>query len=449
VARRTGRRATIVGAGIAGLAAAKALSPFFDEVVVLERDLLPEGPRSRPGTPQDRHIHGLLAGGCEALSALFPDFRDDLERAGAVKARGGRDVWMERPGYDPFPQRDLGRDMFGLSRPLIERLCRLRVAETANITLRSCARVTELVASPDGRAVVGVAFRNAEGGMQTIEAELTVDASGRGAPTLGLLARLQRPKPEEIEIGVDLAYATALVDIPADAPTHWTGLMILPDPAESTRAGYLFPIENRRWLVALSAMHGDAPPGDVEGFLAFAKGLRRATLYEAIKGARFVGDIARYLFPASLRRRFDPVDGLPRGLVPIGDSICRFSPLFGQGMSVAALEAQTLGRLLDGLREGPGPLEGLASAFLGEIEAIIEAPWAVAETDFAYEQTRGARPPELAERLRRSAAFVRLAAEDEAVHRLAFEVRNLVKPHSALSEPALAARVRALLACSD
>ena len=257
-----GRYAVVIGAGIGGLAAAKALSAYFEQVTALERDALPVEPASRAGTPQDRHIHGLLPGGCEALDKLFPNICADLERAGAVKARGGRDVLMERAGFDPFPQRDLGYDMFGLSRPLLEHICRRRVEQESNIELRPCSRVTDLVASPDQSAVIGVSFK--EGGrIETIAADLTVDASGRAAPTLALLEKVGRAKPEALEIGIDLAYATALFEIPDDAPSRWVGIMHLPNAPDSTRAGFLFPIENHRWLVALAGMHGVVPPSAI------------------------------------------------------------------------------------------------------------------------------------------------------------------------------------------
>jgi 2-polyprenyl-6-methoxyphenol hydroxylase-like FAD-dependent oxidoreductase len=440
-----GRHAVVIGAGVGGLAAAKALSPYFEQVTALERDALPIEPASRVGTPQDRHIHGLLPGGCEALDKLFPGFCEDLERAGAVKSRGGRGVLIERPGFDPFPQRDLGYDIFGLSRPLLEHICRRRVEQESNIELRPCSRVTELVASPDQSAVVGVSFKTEDGRIATIAADLTVDASGRAAPTLALLEKVGRAKPETLEIGIDLAYATALFEIPDDAPSRWVGIMHLPNVPDSTRAGFLFPIENHRWLVALGGMHGDAPPGDIEGFLAFANTLRTPTLCDAIKGAQLVGDIARYSFPGSVRRRFDKLESFPRGLIPIADSVCRFNPLFGQGMSVAAQEAVALGRLLERTLELCDPLDGLPAAFLSSIQGLLESPWTIAETDFAYEQTRGARPLDLARRLRRAAALVQLAAQDEAAHKLVFEVRSLLKPHSALREPWLEAKVRAVM----
>src|SRR4029077_12386236 len=81
------RQAVVIGAGIAGLAAARALSGHFEQVVVLERDSLGDGPVHRPGTPQAGHAHGLLVGGQHALSELFPGFERDLVEPGAVRVR--------------------------------------------------------------------------------------------------------------------------------------------------------------------------------------------------------------------------------------------------------------------------------------------------------------------------------------------------------------------------
>src|SRR5580700_3726691 len=131
-----GKQAVVIGAGMAGLTAAGALADRFDQVVVLERDALPAEPTYRAGTPQARHLHALLLSGQRALSELFPGFEQDLARAGAVPLRVGLDVRMERPGYDPFPQRDLGWFSYAVSRPTIECAVRRRVESLANITLR-------------------------------------------------------------------------------------------------------------------------------------------------------------------------------------------------------------------------------------------------------------------------------------------------------------------------
>src|SRR5262249_17803962 len=115
-----GRQAIVVGAGIGGLSAAAALAPFFERVLVLQRDRLPADASRRPGTRQSRHPHGLLIGGQRALGELMPDFERELLTQGAVRVRSNQDVRLERPGYDPFPQRDLGLHSFTMSRPVIE-----------------------------------------------------------------------------------------------------------------------------------------------------------------------------------------------------------------------------------------------------------------------------------------------------------------------------------------
>jgi phytoene dehydrogenase-like protein len=115
-----GQQAVLIGAGIGGLTAARVLADHFERVLVLEGDILLAAPLDRHGVPQGRHVHALLAGGQRALAELFPGFEDDLARAGSVRFRVGFDVRVERPGFDPFPQRDLGFDAHAMSRPLVE-----------------------------------------------------------------------------------------------------------------------------------------------------------------------------------------------------------------------------------------------------------------------------------------------------------------------------------------
>lgn len=176
-----GKQAVVIGAGMGGLTAAGALADRFDQVVVLERETLPSEPTYRAGTPQARHVHGLLLSGQRALSELFPGFERDLARARAVPLRVGLDVRMERPGYDPFPQRDLGWLSYAVSRPTIERAMRRRVESSANTMLRQRCRVQEVLASPNGEAVTGVRYESENGASETIAADLVVDASGRAA----------------------------------------------------------------------------------------------------------------------------------------------------------------------------------------------------------------------------------------------------------------------------
>jgi 2-polyprenyl-6-methoxyphenol hydroxylase-like FAD-dependent oxidoreductase len=372
-----------------------------------------------------------------------------LAAAGAVKVRSGLDVRLERPGFDPFPQRDLGLPTFSMSRPLVEFAVRRRVEQHANITIRERCRARELVASGNGAAVSAIRFENGGGRGETLAADLVVEASGRGNLTGGFLESVGWPRPEETKIGVDITYATGVFAVPDDAPTDWKGVMTFDAPAHGGLGGIMLPLEGNRWIVTLAGRHGEKPPDDSIGFLAHARRLRTSTIYDAIRNAKQLDSITRFGFSASVRRHFDRLDEFPRGLLPFGDAICRFNPVYGQGMSVAAQEARLLYELL---RRQAGPsdlLAGLAPAFFAEAAGIIETPWAMAAVpDLAHPKAQGERPEDLQQRLQFGEALNALAAEDPGVHRLLFEVLHLLKPQSALREPELVERVKQLAAQS-
>jgi 2-polyprenyl-6-methoxyphenol hydroxylase-like FAD-dependent oxidoreductase len=445
--RSIGRHAIVVGAGIGGLATAKALSSSFETVTVLERDALPSEPIARTGTPQARQIHVLLRGGLDALNGLFPGFEAELERAGAVRVRVGSQARLEVPGFDPFPRRDLGFDYLSMTRPLVEFVIRRLVEEQGNITLKSRCRVTQLLESVDRAAVTRVRYDEANGRSIERAADLIVDASSRGALTLALLDRLGLPRPQETEIGIDLRYATGMFEIPSNAPCDWRAVLHRPS-IQSGRGGLLVPIENNRWQVNLTGMHGEPMPESAAEFVAFARTLRTRTIHDAIEGAIPVGPIYRFGFPCSRRRHFEALDRFPDRLLPIGDVICQFNPAFGQGMSVVAQEACVLKRLIEARALEADPFKGLASSFFAAIQDLLTAPWAVAESDFVFEKTRGQRPNDFYQRMNFNAALQRLASQDARVHQIVSEVNHLVRPSSALRDPEIISRVTALMAAS-
>jgi len=442
-----GRHAIVVGAGIAGLVAAKALSTYFGTVTVLDRDDLPSEPIARTGTPQARQIHVLLRGGLDALVDFFPELETELERAGAVRVRVGSQALLELPGFDPFPRRDLGFDYLSMTRPLLEFVARRRIEKQSNIALKSHCRVTQFLESPDRSAVTGVRYDDADGRGNELAADFIVDASSRGALTLALLDKVGLPRPLETEIGIDLHYATAMFQIPPSAPRDWRAVLHRP-LAQSGRGGLLVPVENNCWQVNLTHMHGGSVPENVGDFVAFARTLRTQTIHDAIDGAVSVGRIYRFAFPSSIRRRFDALDRFPDYLLPLGDVICRFNPAFGQGMSIAAQEAGALRRLIDARISDAEPLKGLARSFFAAVQDFLAAPWAVAESDFIYEKTRGQRPSDFHQRIRFNSALQRVAAEDATVHQIMSEVTHLVKPPSALRDSRILSRVTALMAAS-
>ncbi len=435
--------AVVIGAGMGGLAAAGALSDFFGRVIVLDRDKLPSEGVPRSGVPQGAHTHGLLVGGLRALQTLFPGIDDDFLEAGAVTIDAARDVRVERPGFDPFPARTLGIPFYCLSRPAIEFSVRKRVEMLGNVELRDDCRAEELVPTADGRAVRGVRYSATGGDTGTLTADLVIDASGRGVPTLDFLNATGRPAPLETVIGMSMNYVTAHFAVPRDAPDDWKGVYLLPKAPDTSRGSLLLPIEHSRWTVTIFAGHDDRPPNDDVGFLAFARDLRVPTVANALISARRVTPFSRFRFPGSSWRHFENVADFPGGLLPLGDAECRFNPVFGQGMSVAAQEAVLLRRLLE---RAQGDLTGLAVPYFRELPAMLDAPWATAGLDLAYPQTQGERPPDFERQMRFGAALMALAARDADVHALVLEVTHLIKPRRVYREPALQERVRAVMA---
>jgi len=439
-----GAHAIVVGAGMGGLTVAKALSPYFEKVTVLERDALPHAAEARIGTPHCRQVHLFLRAGLDTLVQFFPEFERDLESAGGIRVRAGLELLLETPGFDPWPQRDLGFDTFCMTRPLVEFVTRRLVQQQPNIEIRSSCRVTQFLKTPDRASVNGVQYHLANGESAELAADLVIDASSRGTLTLEFLDRCGMPSPEETEVGIDLGYATATFDIPPSAPHSWRAV-IHRAGAQNGRGGFLFPIENNRWHVSLNGMHGDYPPDDPREFIEFARTLRTPTIFEAIKDAAMVGGIHRFAFPSSIRRRFEALKEFPGGLLIVGDAICRFNPAMGQGMTVVAQEVGVLKRVLE---ERADPLNGLALAFFSAIQPVLSGPWSMAESDFIFPKTRGQCPPDFQQRMKFGSALQRVAVEDPEIHRTLILVNQLLIPPAALREPHIVAKVTAMMASS-
>ncbi len=95
--RSLGERAIVIGGSMAGLMTARVLADFFDEVTVLERDQIEDGPANHKSIPQGNHIHALLIGGLQVMSTLYPGFANKLQGLGAVRMRAGKDVGFVFP----------------------------------------------------------------------------------------------------------------------------------------------------------------------------------------------------------------------------------------------------------------------------------------------------------------------------------------------------------------
>ncbi len=445
MSRLLGHRAVVVGAGIGGLATAGVLAKYFERVEVFERDRLAVSAASRSGTPQDRHPHGLLAGGLQALGQIFPGFESDLARAGAVPVRVAQEIQYERPDVGALPKRDFGISLLCASRPLIELVLRRRAKAIANIELRPECRVTGIVPLACDAGMRGIRFDEGSGRSETLEADLVVDASGRGALTLTLFDALDWDRPEVTEVGVDLSYATAVVEIPPNAPPDWKLVLTQPDPPALALHAVLVPTEDGRWIIAI-ADHGSAARLETwDAFLEESRALTTPTVYNALRFAQPPYGIRHYRFPVSTWKHFERLPRLPRGVLPVADALCRFNPIHGQGMSSAAKQARLLQDVLGRAGAEPDPIAAVQVGFMAEVVSVLETPWNMSTSaDLAFPGTRGNRPENLEEAQQFEATLFRAAVADPIVHRAMMEVGQLLQPHARLQQPDIMRRIEAV-----
>jgi 2-polyprenyl-6-methoxyphenol hydroxylase-like FAD-dependent oxidoreductase len=414
---------------MAALLAARVLSEQFARVTLVERDALAVGAVSRKGVPQGNHAHGLLASGYRVLDEYFPGLMDELEAAGAPRGDiVGEFLWYLHGGWKL--RHDAGLRGMTVSRPALESAVRERVRALARVGVLD-RRSVERPLLERGR-VIGVVLADGE----ALTADLVVDATGRGSRSPRWLEEWGYGRPETKSVRVDVGYATRVFERrPGDLHNSMGGFFAGSSPAE-TRFGAVLAVEGRRWVVTLEGMLGDYPPTDDDAWLEWSRSLPTDDVYELARGRRSLGPVVSYRFRADQRRRFERMKRFPEGYLVVGDAVCSFHPVYGQGMSVAAMEAKALGEsLAAGDRD-------LARRFFRACSRIVDTPWLLATgEDLRYPQIEGKRPP-LAGLLNRYLERVHhVATFDAEVCRRFFHVTNLRAPPSSLLTPATMRRV--------
>jgi 2-polyprenyl-6-methoxyphenol hydroxylase-like FAD-dependent oxidoreductase len=449
--RLSSSHAVVIGAGMGGLLAAQALSNHVERVTLIERDDLPEEPATRSGVPQGRHVHVLQPGGLGAIERLLPGFGAELVAHGAVRLELPREIcWMSSAGWmQPFDDRT--RLLLSASRDLIEWVTRCRVLTTPQVIMRTGLQVAGLVydGSPGNGAVVrGIDVRPRAAGsgapVERIEADLVIDASGRRSPAPAWLEAAGYGRPAETTVDADLAYATRTYRRSAGDVDGWKCVFLQARPPHTSRMAVMFPIEGDRWMVTLAGANGDHPPTDEEGFLAFARGLRAPTVADALERLEPLTPIVGYQRTDNRRRHYESMR-LPDRLIIVGDAACAFNPVYGQGMSVAALTAESLDHCLGRHLARRGTFAGATPAAQRAVAKANAGAWTVSTgEDMRYPGTTGARGG-AADRIARRYfdRLVRVAAVDPVANAALVDVITMVAEPTSLFRPALVARVLA------
>ena len=382
---RVGESAVVIGASMAGLCAARVLADRFEHTTVLDRDDLPDTPTWRRHVPQGRHPHLLLAGGARLLEGWFPGIIDQLYDGGAVEVDLCADLyWHQGGGLFRRPPSSLKGP--SMSRPFLEWTVRQRLASNPAINIRGSTAADGLELDPTGVRVVAVQL---EGG-ETIPCDLVVDATGRQARSLSWLAALGYPEPEISRVEIHTHYLTQELGRTEQPHRGWKAAGVIDDPT-AKRLAMALPIEGDRWLLVFGGVHGETAPADYDQRLAYAKTLPAPVIADILEASEPLGDSVTHKFPASQRRHIERLKRFPLGWVAIGDAIGSFNPIYGQGMTSAALEAAALGAALD---RGRAVDRSFARRYFKAASRVVTVAWSTAVgSDFAYAETTGPKPP--------------------------------------------------------
>ncbi|HUQ00498.1 MAG TPA: FAD-dependent monooxygenase, partial [Aeromicrobium sp.] len=375
------KRAVVLGGSVAGLCAAGALAEHFDEVVILERDVLPADAQHRRGVPQSKHPHFVLNSGRRAMNELFPGFEDDLVAAGGMLLMPSYDAaYLEEAGWAPRKRSTM--TMVYTSRVLIERVLRDKVRALPNVRIEEGVTVRGL--QEDAGAVTGVEyFQSTDGAAASLPADFVVDALGRGSSVSAWLEQAGWPAAPVKTLDAKVTYVSRWYDLPTEQERPdawwWRHIVVMPaqdnDPARPDEHAYLsnfFPIDGNRAIACLGSW-GLEMPRTTEDFTASAERLRTPVFAAAMKQCTPTSEVHLTRSTGNTWRRYDQVRSMPAGLVFVGDSICAFNPFYAQGMSSASSSAVLLKRMLAESVDA-----GFARRFTRAQVDLLKVPWGLA-----------------------------------------------------------------------
>ncbi|WP_392532883.1 FAD-dependent oxidoreductase [Nostoc sp. C117] len=441
---RHGKQALVIGGSIAGLLAAKVLTKYFERVTVIERDNLREEAEHRHGVPQSPHVHTLLKRGLESLEELFPGIEAQLADSGASAIDWGNDLpWMGFAGW--APRFNSGLITHTCSRNLLEQTIRRRLAVEDNLVFMQEGQVISLLSSSDRTSVTGVRVRFRNQPETDLIADLVVDASGRNSSAPQWLEAIGYTPPEETVINSFLGYSSCWYQPPTNLQFDWECLYITVQPPNNNRGGVIYKVEGNRWILTLIGVGKDYPPTDKEGFLDFARSLRSPAIYEAIRDAQPLSSIYGYRRTENRLRHYEKLKRVPENFVLVGDAVCAFNPVYGQGMTVAAIDALTLDQCLNQQLSShlDWNLIGLSRHFQKQLNKVIAVPWLMTTgEDLRWDTTEGGQPDFISRLMQRYLDQVLLLQTESAeIHKTFLEVIHMLKPPTVFFQPSISKKV--------
>jgi 2-polyprenyl-6-methoxyphenol hydroxylase-like FAD-dependent oxidoreductase len=430
---KLGQTAIVAGRSMGGLAAAAALSKFFERVLIVDKDPLSSGAEARRGVGQGHHIHNLLRGGELSIEKLLPGACAELMASGAAPLRSGIDIKIRDHGQW-LPERDLGYDNISASRPLIEHVVLQRLMREPSIELRPTTSLEDVVFNDAGR-VCGILSRTNGSAAERIDADLVVDCTGRLSKANEILSVRARRAVPEFRINIGISYTSAIFEASRKTAGGKKGIAVLPSPPKK-RGAFVSLIEDGKWLVSLHTRFEKQLPATHEEMIAFASEIETPDTADFLKQAKVQTPIRSYRKLDATWRRFDKLANYPDGFLLLGDSLTSFNPIFGQGMSTAWLQAVALENLLSQRVADPRGLEGLAKDYLPSAMPISREAWNSSTLiDWAYPEVTGDKRPGTEQAILYLRALRTLLPEDPELHADYIGVGQLTTPGAALMRP--------------
>jgi 2-polyprenyl-6-methoxyphenol hydroxylase-like FAD-dependent oxidoreductase len=433
--------ALVLGGSIAGLLAARVLADRYDSVTIVDRDRLPSGAAHRPGSPQSHHVHAILPRGVQIIEDLMPGLARRVVAAGGLTGDILGNVRWYLQGR-PLRRADTGLTALSASRPLLEWAIRERVRDLPNVTVLDGHDIVGLCVSAGRSRITGAMVSDrADGRPRQVPADLVIDAAGRGSRTPRWLADLGYEPPPADRVGINLAYTSRLFEDPDGLLGDDLAVITARFPGQR-RSSVMQRLEGGRILVTLAGVLGERPPGSLEEFARYAETLATPDTHDVIRAAKPDGAPVPFRYPAYLRRRYERLPRIPAGLLVVGDATCNFNPVYGQGMTVAAMNALAL---RDELRHGGDPD---AHRYFATVAGTVEAPWRLAVgADLALPGVTGPALPASPLTGEYLGRLQHAATEDPQLAAAFIRVTSLVDPPPALLRTEIVERVtRAVVA---